>query len=107
MGQHYLALAGTLYDFFTMRDSLSLIAVANLSDNSGVLYPYYQVYINQELKLLFAMAFFLGKEHGEYTFPRTSASNAGFSLLNPFTMEVSNWGNAEIMALTLRLELHL
>jgi len=108
MGKHYLSLSLSFSEVFALVDNFSLVVAGNLSDTSFSIYPYYTTKINDELTFSASCTVNFGSENGEYTFPRinvTETGVTGFAVYNPFTMEVVNYGNPDILKINLRLSL--
>ncbi|HWR11778.1 MAG TPA: hypothetical protein VN445_08145 [Rectinemataceae bacterium] len=67
-GQHYAALSFSKGELFTEDFSASIIAVANLSDWSGIVKPTFSYAVHDNLSLALSPTFFFGPADGEYAF---------------------------------------
>jgi len=67
-GQHYAALSFSKGELFTEDFSASIIAVANLSDWSGLVKPTFNYAVHDNLSIALSPTFFFGPAEGEYAF---------------------------------------
>ena len=67
-GQHYAALSLSKGELFTEDFSASVIAVANLSDWSGLVKPSFSYAVHDNLSIALSPTFFFGPADGEYAF---------------------------------------
>jgi len=67
-GQHYAALSFSKGELFTEDFSASVIAVANLSDWSGLVKPTFSYAVHDNLSIALSPTFFFGPAEGEYAF---------------------------------------
>lgn len=108
LGRHYLALAGSKSEIFSLTDSCSLTALGNLSDMSFALYPVYTLRINDNLALSLSLTWFFGSKNGEYTFPRLAADGTKpFTITDPLAMTVAYGEERDWLKVNVRLELGL
>ena len=73
-GQHYTALNISKSNLFSEHFSASIVAVANLSDWSGIVKPTFNYAVHDNFSLALSPTYFFGPSDGEYAF--FSGSNA-------------------------------